>query len=208
MRILRQVESSAGNGLYVRRDIADSKRFLRPLARRLARREAAALAAADGITGVPHLIAFDGRAVLRRYIEGRPMYAEKPTSPDYFKDALKLLSALHRRGIAHNDLAKEANWLCTPDGRAAIVDFQIATISRRRGALFRALAREDLRHLLKHKRTYVPDRLTTRQRALLDRPGPLSRAWARIVKPPYGFVTRRLLGWPERTGPEERGAPL
>src|SRR5690606_6416951 len=81
VRILRQVESSAGNGLYVRRDIADSKRFLRPLARRLARREAAALAAADGITGVPHLIAFDGRAVLRRYIEGRPMYAAKPTSP-------------------------------------------------------------------------------------------------------------------------------
>jgi len=208
VRIVRQVHSAAGQGLCVRRDSGDSRFVLRPLARRLARREAAALAAAEGVRGVPRLITFDGQAVLRTFIDGAPMHEARPTSPAYFRDALRLLAALHRRGIAHNDLAKEANWLCTPDGRAALVDFQVAVLRPRRGALFRALAREDLRHLLKHKRTYLPQRLTARQRALLERPGPLARAWARVVKPPYRFVTRTLLGWPERRGPEERREPL
>lgn len=205
MRILRHVQSAAGNDVCVRRDTSDAKAFLRPLARLLARREAAALTAAAGLPGVPPLLGFDGTRVLRGYIEGRTMCDAKPNSAAYFAAALRLLAALHRRGIAHNDLAKEANWLCTPDGRPAIVDFQIASVSRRRGRLFRALAREDLRHLLKHKRTYLPERLTARQRALLARPGPLSAAWARLVKPPYRLVTRRLLGWPERVGPAERG---
>ncbi|HEY8427502.1 MAG TPA: hypothetical protein VIL20_03975 [Sandaracinaceae bacterium] len=205
---MRHPQSATGLDLCVRRDSDDSAILLRPIARRLARREAAALAAAEGVRGVPRLVGFDGKAVLRTYIEGRPMHEARPTARAYFKDALKLVIALHRRGIAHNDLAKEANWLCTPDGRAALVDFQVAVVSRRRSALFRALAREDLRHLLKHKRTYVPERLTARQRALLERPGWLSRAWARVVKPPYRFVTRTLLGWPERTGPEERRGPL
>ncbi|HEX6995540.1 MAG TPA: serine/threonine protein kinase [Gammaproteobacteria bacterium] len=208
MRILRHVQSAAGQELYVRRDSGDSALVLRPLARRLARREAAALVAAEGVSGVPRLVAFDGTAVLRTFIDGVPMHEARPCSPAYFKDALRLLVALHRRGIAHNDLAKEANWLCTPDGRAALVDFQVAVLRPRRGPLFRALAREDLRHLLKHKRTYLPQRLTARQRALLAHPGPLARAWARIVKPPYRFVTRSVLGWPERTGPEERRDPL
>src|SRR5690606_36779682 len=117
---------------------------------------------------------------------------------------LRLLAALHRRGIAHNDAAKEANWLCTPDGEAALVDFQVAMTSRRRGRVFRALAYEDLRHLLKHKRTYLPERLTARQRAVLARRGPLAMLWTLLVKPPYRFVTRVLLGWPERVGRRER----
>lgn len=208
VRIVRHAQSAPRQGLYVRRDSGDSALVLRPLARRLARREATALAAAAGVPGVPRLIAFDGKAVLRTYIDGKPMHHARPTSPAYFKDALKLLAALHRRGIAHNDLAKEANWLCTPDGRAALVDFQIAVWRPKRGALFRALAREDLRHLLKHKRTYLPERLTARQRALLERPGWIARAWARLVKPPYRFVTRSVLGWPERTGAEERRESL
>src|SRR5690606_34464229 len=103
---------------------------------------------------------------------------------------------------------KEANWLCTPAGRAALVDFQAAVISRRRGRLFRALAREDLRHLLKHKRTYLPDRLTARQRALLAHRGPLATTWSVLVKPPYRSVTRVLLGWPERLGRHERQDPV
>lgn len=204
MRIVRHAQSAAANALYVRRDTADAKRWLQPIARRLVRREAAALAAASGIDGVPQLIAYDGRSVLRGYIDGRPMHEARPASSEYFAAARKLLAALHRRGIAHNDLAKEANWLVTPDGEAAVVDFQVAVVSRRRGRLFRRLAYEDLRHWLKHKRTYLPERLTARQRAVLDRPTILTRAFRVLVKPPYRFVTRTVLGWQERVGPAER----
>ena len=52
-------------------------------------------------------------------------------------------------GVTHNDIAKPQNWLMTPEGRAAVIDFQLASVHRRRGRLFRTMAREDLRHLLK-----------------------------------------------------------
>ena len=111
---------------------------------------------------------------------------------------------LHRAGVAHNDLAKEANWLVVRGDTCAIVDFQLATYSPTRTARFRRRAYEDLRHLLKHKRTYQPLALTARQRRILARPTVGTRVWRVLVKPAYRFVTRTVLGWPERSGPVER----
>ena len=44
-------------------------------------------------------------AVLREWIEGRPMQVAQPRNVDYYRAARRLVSALHRRGVAHNDLA-------------------------------------------------------------------------------------------------------
>jgi hypothetical protein len=76
---------------------------------------------------------------------------------------------------------------------------------RHRGHLFRMLAHDDLRHLLKHKRTYCPQHLTARQRTMLARRSPIAALWARTGKPIYRFVTRRLLGWADREGAGDRG---
>jgi len=86
----------------------------------------------------------------------------------------------------------------------ALVDFQLAMRPRTRGRLFRALAHDDLRHLLKHKRTYFPGRLTARQRAVLERRSPIGTLWAWTGKPVYRFVTRGLLGWADREGAGDR----
>jgi RIO-like serine/threonine protein kinase len=186
------------------RDARAASGWARRVARMLAAREAAALRALDGVEGVPALLRSHAGVVQRSYLAGVPLHVARPRSAGYFAQALKLLVAIHRRGVVHNDLAKEANWLCTPAGRPAIVDFQIAIVAKRRGKLFRCLAHDDLRHLLKHKRTYLPEALTARQRALLQRPSLLARAWRALVKPPYLWITRYGLGWPERRGPTER----
>src|SRR6202000_3053163 len=157
-----------GGLLLIRRDIASARWWARWFARRAAGREARALARLDGIDGVPRLLAWNGRVLERSYMAGEPMQAAKPLDPAYYRDALRLLARLHRRGIVHNDLAKEPNWLVREDGRPALGDFQIAWTRGRRGALFRLLAREDLRHLLKHKRTYCPEALSARQVAMLN----------------------------------------
>ena len=115
-------------------------------------------------------------------LPGAPLYEAPPRSRAYFVDALRVLRRLHRAGIAHNDLAKEANWLVAGE-RCAIVDFQLATRSRTRTARFRRRAYEDLRHLLKHKRTYQPQRLTARQRRVLARPTLPTRLWRVLAKP-------------------------
>ncbi|MCU0975458.1 MAG: hypothetical protein MUC71_04005 [Steroidobacteraceae bacterium] len=188
----------------VRRDTTSARGWLLPLARRLARREARALSSLDGLAGTPRLLSFDGRVLRRSWVPGRPMQVARPVDPSYFREALTLLRRLHRAGVAHNDLAKEPNWLVTTDGRPALVDFQLALVSRRRGRLFRALAREDLRHLLKHKRTYCPQRLTARQKRILATPAPHTRLWRATGKRLYTFVTRRLLGWSDREGAGDR----
>jgi len=189
---------------FVLRDTAGARWWAGWLARRLCRREARALAHLAGLAGTPRLIGADRRTLRREWIEGRPMQLAQPREPSYYREARALLARLHRRGIAHNDLAKEPNWLVTPAGAPALVDFQLAFVAPRRGRLFRALAREDLRHLLKHKRSYCPGRLTARERRILATPAATSRLWMATVKPAYLFVTRRLLGWADREGAGDR----
>lgn len=189
------------------RDTSTARRGARWLARALAAHEARILQRLETNPALPRVLAFDGIALERSYVPGAPMHVARPSTRVYFRDAFRLLRSLHRQRIAHNDLAKEANWLCMPNDRAAIVDFQIAWHSRRRSLLFRLLAREDLRHLLKHKRTYLPGELTARQRRLLARPSLGARLWRTLWKPVYHGVSR-LLGRMPRQGPvETRGSP-
>ena len=184
----------------VRRDIAAARWWARLFARRAAAREARALVRLADIDGVPALLGWDGRELLRSYIAGAPMQQAQPRQRGYYRDALRLLARLHRRGIVHNDLAKEPNWLVRADGSPALVDFQIAWTRGRRGRLFRLLAREDLRHLLKHKRTYCAAALSARQRVILQTPAPHSRLWRATGKRLYKLIARRVFGYWDNEG--------
>jgi RIO-like serine/threonine protein kinase len=187
------------------RDVEAARWWLRWLARRLGRREVRALRRLEGIAGVPAVLQADRNRIVRSWIDGLPMQVARPRDPAYFVAAMRLLRALHARNVVHNDLAKEPNWLVTTDGAPALVDFQLALCPRRRGRLFRMLAHDDLRHLLKHKRTYVPERLTLRERRILATPSLVSRVWMATGKRVYRFVTRRLLHWSDREGAGDRG---
>jgi hypothetical protein len=189
---------------FVCRDTRDARPWAKWLARHLARREARALRALEGVRGVPSLIDFDGRLLRRSWMDGEPMHRVRPRDPAYFRAAFGLLRHLHRACVAHNDLAKEPNWLVTPGGEPALVDFQLALVSRRRGRLFRSLARDDIRHLLKHKRTYCPQRLTARENRILATPSLVSRFWMATGKKVYLFITRRIFGWADREGAGDR----
>ena len=196
----------AADGPRVVRDASTARPWLRWLARRLLRREARVLAALRGIDGVPVVVATAGNRLERSYLQGEPMHKARPTDPVYFKHAFRLLRELHAADVIHNDLAKEPNLLVTPEGLPAFIDYQLAWYSPGRGRLFRALGHDDIRHLLKHKRTYCPSYLTEREKKILSSPSAPSRYWMQIVKPPYLFVTRRLLGWADREGASDRGA--
>lgn len=187
------------------RDSAAAATGLRWLARRLLHREASALAMLTDVEGFAELIRLEPDLLMRSFLDGEPMQRGKPTDPAYFNSAARLLRKMHRAGVVHNDLAKEPNFLVRGDGKPAIVDFQIAWSSTDRSKLFRMAAREDLRHLLKHKRTYCPQQLTSRERTILATPGFVALAWSRSFKPVYQFVTRRILGWADREGAGDRG---
>jgi hypothetical protein len=189
------------SGLFVRRNLRDVPTWLRWLAWWLARREARALKVADGLPAIPRLLGWNGNRLDRSHLEGVAMHQRPPQGNiTYFHRARHLLQQLHRRGIAHNDLAKEANWLVLTDGTPAIIDFQLAICAHPRSRWMRLLAREDLRHLLKHKRTYCPRALTPIERRLLARRSWLRDVWFATGKPVYRFVTRRVLKWRDNEG--------
>ena len=188
------------------RDTRPARPWARVLARYLMRRERCALTqlADAGSPGIPRVLASDRDTLTRSWIDGAPMHLARPRDPSYFRAALQLLRRLHAANVLHNDLAKETNWLVTPDGQPALVDFQLATVLHRRGRLARARGHDDLRHLLKHKRSYLPERLTAREKRVLARRSLLSRIWMATGKQVYLFITRRILHWRDREGAGDR----
>ena len=161
--------TASGEVEAVLRRLDDVPWWSRALARFLFRRERRALAVAGGLGIAPPLL-FAGRDVLvRGWIDAIPLHIAKPHGDTaYFRSAKAALRMLHRAGVAHNDLAKEQNWLYA-DSSAYMIDFQRASCFGRRNARFRIACYEDLRHLLKHKRRYAPGALTAIEHRVLAR---------------------------------------
>ncbi|MGY6708921.1 MAG: serine/threonine protein kinase [Rhizobiaceae bacterium] len=196
--------ASAPEQPMIRRDVSAAPAWSRPIGWLLARREIATMRALDGVPGTPHLVAVDADGLLRTWTEGAPLHLARPADPAWYADAFRLLRALRRAGITHNDLAKPQNWLMTPDGRAAIIDFQLASRHRRRGRLYRLLAYEDFRHLLKQMRAFAPELMTPTATRILARRSLPSRIWMATGKKIYNFVTRGIFRWSDGEGTHDR----
>jgi serine/threonine protein kinase len=171
-----------------------------PLAQHLFSREVRALAKVP--SGIAPPLLYSGRdRLVRGFVNGVALHIAKPKGDAaYFRSARAALRKLHRALITHNDLAKEQNWLRTPDGRACLTDFQLAAVFRRRTKFFRIAAYEDLRHMLKHKRKYLPDALTAKERMILSRKSMITRVWMASGKKLYYAVTRGLFRFSDREG--------
>jgi acyl-CoA synthetase (AMP-forming)/AMP-acid ligase II len=170
-------------------------------ARHLFARERRALALANELHVGPELLWAGQQALVRGFINGVALHLAKPYSDvAYFRSAKAALRKLHRVGICHNDLAKEQNWLRGADGRAYLTDFQLAACFRTRGRLYRIAAYEDLRHLLKHKRSYAPEALTPKERKILARKSFVASIWLQTGKRVYRTITRGLFNFTDREG--------
>src|SRR5882724_3292318 len=172
-----------------------------PLARHLFARERRALALARDLNVGPKLLWAGRQALVRGFIDGVALHLAKPHGDlAYFRSAKVALRKLHRAGICHNDLAKEQNWLRGSDGNAYLTDFQLAGCFKSRSRLFRIAAYEDLRHLLKHKRSYAPAALTAMERKILARKSFVASLWLKTGKKVYQAITRGLFNFTDREG--------
>jgi hypothetical protein len=171
------------------------------LALHLFARERRALALAKGLNVGPELLWAGRRALVRGFIDGVALHLAKPHGDvAYFRSAKAALRRLHRAGICHNDLAKEQNWLRGADGRCYVTDFQLAACFKSRSRLFRIAAYEDLRHMLKHKRSYAPDALTPMERKILARKSAVASIWLMTGKKVYRAITRGIFNFTDREG--------
>src|SRR5215472_11668773 len=164
-------------------------------------RERRALTLAKGLRVGPELLWAGRRALVRGFIDGVALHLAKPHGDvAYFRSAKQTLRRLHRAGICHNDLAKEQNWLRGADGSAYVTDFQLAACFKTRNCVFRIAAYEDLRHLLKLKRSYAPDALTPKERKILARKSLVASVWLATGKKVYRAITRGLFNFTDREG--------
>jgi hypothetical protein len=183
------------------------------LARRLLMRERCALRALEGLGGVPRLVerdeliampGADGRiprardVLVRSWIDGAALRDARELPEDFFEELDHLLLELHARGVCHNDLHKEPNVIVAADGWPCLVDFQLASVHARRTRAFESRAREDLRHVEKHRARYTRfgrgprgEKLTGRGTG--SRRSWIAAAWRRFGKPVYNLITRGIL---------------
>ena len=189
--------------LYTKNPIA------RPVALILANNEKNALtklAPLAKATGqIPALLGRGRDFHVRGFIEAEVLSKIKePLTVEFYNEAKAILRVMRRQGVCHNDLAKQANWLrMAGSQKPVLVDFQLALCSNnRRSKWFLTLCREDLRHLLKLKRRHFP--VTAAEAGVLAKKALPTRIWMATGKKVYLFVTRGILGWEDRTGPEER----
>lgn len=166
-----------------------------PLAALLARHEAGLYRRLEGVRGIPRLVSQPRPdAFLREYVEGATV-RETPVLPDgFFASLEEVLAAVHAKGVAYVDLAKEENVLVGEDGRAWLVDFQVSLA--REGPLrplVGLLQREDLYHLSKMRLRRRPDEATDEDRRRVAGRGRLGRIHRATVKKAYNVLTRYLV---------------
>jgi len=182
-------------------------------ARVLAGREADHLERLRDVAGIPPLLARPSPDVfLRRWIDGADLRQTVVVPDRLFAELRTILAAVHERGVAYADLAKEENILVedagpshadtghadtghADTGRPWLVDFQISVaVGTWAAPLVPLLQRADRVHLARHVKRRRPDQLTAADRDVLAKgKGWLSQLHRTLVKKPYNVVTRRLV---------------
>src|SRR5262245_36089270 len=98
----------AGEVDAVVRHLDDVPWWSRPLARLLMARERRALERVNELGFTPPLLFESDGLLVRGWIDGLPLQVAQPHDDvAFFRDAKAALRKLHRRGVTHNDLAKQ-----------------------------------------------------------------------------------------------------
>jgi RIO-like serine/threonine protein kinase len=168
------------------------------IGRWLCRREMRFYRILEDLPNVPRLLGSLGRtAFVHSFVPGRPLARDAAVPDGFFANLRAVLEEVHRRGIAYADANKCPNMLLGDDGLPYLIDFQISWDLYELGnnpinRWWRArLQREDIYHLLKHKRRLRPDELTEQELEFIRRPSALIRLHRWITKP-Y-FLVRRAI---------------
>jgi len=202
------------------------------LARLLHHREWAVYSRVDGAPRIPRLAGRHGRdAYLHVFIPGTTLRdhlgrlkkggAADPgrhLRDDFFPKLQETLTEVHRREVGYADLSKAENVIVDEKGDPWLIDFQISWPVPPSGllrpislAIFRAIAREDLYHLLKFKARYRPDQLTPAERARVEHRSALNRFHKYALRKPFHYFKRmiypkgsnEIVRWKFRKGEKE-----
>ncbi|MCK5805545.1 MAG: hypothetical protein KAI66_22120 [Lentisphaeria bacterium] len=179
--------------------------LLRPLAAWMSRHEHRVYKCVDRLEGVPRLGPREGaRGYWHEYVEGKTLHELEQDAPpklprDFFERLLAILQSFHERHVVHIDTNKRGNILVQPDGSPCVLDYQVSLhLPARRGSLgalntwlFTKLVTEDVYHVFKHKRDFLPDCMTDEERSMATR-SHVGFTWLRTFAKFYRVVKRKI----------------
>lgn len=141
------------------------------------------------VPNVPRLLGTVGETgFVHDYVPGRPLAADQQVPPGFFDQLFALIGELHKRGIAYVDTNKPENILLGADGRPHLIDFQISWDWR---FMLKRMQREDIYHILKHKKRLCRNEMTPEELLRVKNKSFLIRLHRTVTKP-YFLVRRRL----------------
>ncbi|MFO8091278.1 MAG: hypothetical protein R6U13_15680 [Desulfatiglandaceae bacterium] len=135
-------------------------------------RESKAYRHLRGVDGTPRLFRLiDGLALVIEEIRGRSLenaYRDITLPASFFNDLEDLVNRVHKRGLAHCDLKKEANVLLGEDGRPYIIDWGAAIHEREfrwypLKLVFKRFVTDDHMALVKLKILHIPESVTRKE---------------------------------------------
>ncbi len=156
----------------------------------LCRREMRFYSRLSDLPNIPAVLGTWGETgFIHEYVPGQPLSRDCLVPDGFFDQLAGLFAELHRRRIAYVDANKPQNILLGDDGLPHLIDFQISweSIDLGNWAINRwwlsKLQREDLAHLLKHKKRLRPDEMTRHDWEAVDRRSLLIRTHRFLFKP-------------------------
>ena len=171
--------------------------------------EQAIYATLADVAGVPRWLGCVGEAgCVIEYVDGAPVDHFDPVPAGHFDRMHAIFDAVHARGVAYVDANKLSNMLVASDGRAFLIDFQIALRTRDDwpaparailGRIVRYLQAKDLYHLLKHKRRLACGEMTEEEDRLTRGRTGWHALHSKLTKH-YRVIRRRFLSRQHRAG--------
>lgn len=171
--------------------------------------EQAIYAALADVAGVPRWLGCVGEAGCAiEYVDGAPVDHFDSVPAGHFDRMRAIFDAVHARGVAYVDANKLSNMLVASDGRAFLIDFQIALRTRDDwpaparailGRIVRYLQAKDLYHLLKHKRQLACGEMTEEEDRLSRGRTGWHAVHSKLTKH-YRAIRRRFLSRQYRAG--------